>query len=187
MICQAIAHQDNLRGGIVDTDNINRWLTLGANLAVFAGIILILIQLNQNADLMRSQVVQSRAQERESGYREMMHSDYWPVIFEKMSRSADADEWAASLTPIEFERVRLYYLAETSNIVGQIYQYRMGYLDDSIWNGPTRSQIIRTLTNLPHFWPEMQFGDDIRQEFDRIAEEEGLPQLPPTPDGFFKN
>ena len=171
----------------MESDKLNRWLTHGANLAVFAGIILILIQLNQNADLMRSQVVQSRAQEREAGYREMMDSDYWPVIFEKMSQSADPGEWAASLTPVEFERVRLYYLAELSNLYGQIYQYRMGYLDESIWNGPTRLQIIRTLTNLPHFWPEMKFADDIRQEFNRIAEEEGLPPVPPSPDGFFNN
>ena len=134
---------------------------------------------------MRSQVVQSRAQEREASYREMMHSDYWPVIFGKMSQSADPSEWAASLTPEEFQRVRLYYLAELSNLYGQIYQYRMGYLDESIWNGPTRIQISRTLTNLPHFWPEMQFADDIRQEFNRIAEEEGLPLVPTASDDFF--
>ena len=171
----------------MDTDKINRWLTLGANLAVFAGIILILIQLNQNADLMRSQVVQSRAQEREAGYRAMMHSDYWPVIFVKRSQSANPSEWAASLTPAEFERVRFYYLAELSNLYGQIYQYRMGYLDESIWNGATRAQIIRTLTNLPNFWPEISMEEEIRKEFDKIAEEEGLPPVPPDADRIINN
>ena len=170
----------------MDSNKVNRWLTLGANLAVFAGIILILIQLNQNADLMRSQVMQFRAQEREAGYREMIHSDYWPVIADKMSQSADPSEWAASLTPVEFQRVRFYYLAEMSNIYGQFYQYREGYLDEATWNGTTRSQIRRMLTNLPHFWPKMRLEDEFRQVLNRIAEEEGLPTAPPASDGHFK-
>ena len=39
----------------MDSDRINRWLTLGANLGVLVGIILLVIELNQNRDLMRAQ------------------------------------------------------------------------------------------------------------------------------------
>jgi hypothetical protein len=170
----------------VDTDRLNQWLTLGANLAVFGGIILILIQLNQNADLMRSQVMQSRAQEREAGYREMIHSDYWPVISAKRSQSADPSEYVASLTPVEFQRVRYYYLAEMMNIYGQYYQYREGYLDENIWNGATRNQIRRLLTYLPYFSPNVMMNEEFREVLDRIAEEEGLPPVPPAADDFFR-
>ena len=170
----------------MDTDRLNQWLTLGANLAVFGGIILILIQLNQNADLMRSQVMQSRTQEREAGYREMIHSDYWSVISAKQSQSADPSEYAASLTPVEFQRVRFYYLAEMINIYGQYYQYREGYLDENIWNGATRNQIKRMLTNLPYFFPTLMMNEEFRDVLDRIAEEEGLPPLQPEPDDYFK-
>ena len=40
---------------MMDSNKINRWLTLGANLGVLVGIILILIELNQNATMMRGQ------------------------------------------------------------------------------------------------------------------------------------
>jgi len=33
-------------------DNVNRWLTLGANIGVLIGIMLLLMELNQNATLM---------------------------------------------------------------------------------------------------------------------------------------
>jgi hypothetical protein len=40
------------------SDKVNKWLTFGANIAVLIGIVLILIELGQNADLMRAQLAQ---------------------------------------------------------------------------------------------------------------------------------
>ena len=39
----------------MDSDRIGRWLTLGANLAVFVGIVLLIAELNQNYEIMRAQ------------------------------------------------------------------------------------------------------------------------------------
>jgi len=39
----------------LDNDRLNRWLTLGANIGVLIGIILLLVELDQNRDMMRSQ------------------------------------------------------------------------------------------------------------------------------------
>ena len=39
----------------MDTDKVNRWLTLGANLGVLAGIILLVVELEQNREMMRAQ------------------------------------------------------------------------------------------------------------------------------------
>ena len=61
-------------------DSVNRWLTLGANIGVLVGIILILTELDQNADLMRAQMSQSRSDSITARYADMMHSDYWPAI-----------------------------------------------------------------------------------------------------------
>ena len=39
----------------MDTDRLNRWLTLGANVGVLAGIILLVFELNQNRDMIQAQ------------------------------------------------------------------------------------------------------------------------------------
>ena len=40
---------------LMDSVRLNRWLTLGANLGVLIGIILLLVELDQNRDMMRAQ------------------------------------------------------------------------------------------------------------------------------------
>ncbi len=42
-------------------DAVNRWLTLGANLGVLVGIILLIAELNQNSVLMSGQIFNERA------------------------------------------------------------------------------------------------------------------------------
>ena len=44
----------------MNPDNIGRWLTLGANLAVLVGILLLLTELRQNATMMPAQVSNDR-------------------------------------------------------------------------------------------------------------------------------
>ncbi len=39
----------------MDSDRLNRWLTLGANLGVLVGIVLLWVELVQNRDMMRAQ------------------------------------------------------------------------------------------------------------------------------------
>jgi hypothetical protein len=39
----------------LNTDKLNQWLTLGANLGVLAGLLLLVIELSQNHEMMRSQ------------------------------------------------------------------------------------------------------------------------------------
>ncbi|MHC4241205.1 MAG: hypothetical protein ACYSU4_02305 [Planctomycetota bacterium] len=38
----------------MDTERLNRWITLGANIAVLVGIALIVLELNQNREMMRA-------------------------------------------------------------------------------------------------------------------------------------
>ena len=47
----------------MDTDKMNRWLTLGANVGVLIGLILLLFEIRQNSDLMRSQIATPRVSE----------------------------------------------------------------------------------------------------------------------------
>ncbi len=58
----------------MDSGKVNQMLTLGANFGVLIGIILILIELNQNADLMRAQMTQERANHLVDKYDANIHS-----------------------------------------------------------------------------------------------------------------
>lgn len=39
----------------MDSEQLNRWLTLGANIAVLVGIVLLIVELDQNHDIVRAQ------------------------------------------------------------------------------------------------------------------------------------
>ena len=40
----------------MESDRVNRWLTLGANIGVLVGIVLLIFELNQNREMMRAQI-----------------------------------------------------------------------------------------------------------------------------------
>lgn len=40
----------------MDSDQLTRWLTLGANFGVLVGLLLLIVELNQNRDMMRAQI-----------------------------------------------------------------------------------------------------------------------------------
>jgi len=51
----------------MNADNVNRWLTLGTNVGVVIGLILLLVELDQNSDLVRAQIHQARSDTQVSG------------------------------------------------------------------------------------------------------------------------
>ncbi len=161
----------------MDFGKVNRWLTLAANLGVLGGIILILIELNQNSDLMRAQMTQERANHLVDMFDANIHSDYWPKIAAKREESNSEKEWIASLTGEEYQRVFYVYLREINDVRNQFYQYQQGYLPQVVWDASSRGQIMRLLNLAAALGrPERFEGDaDFKAEIKRIAEEENLP------------
>jgi hypothetical protein len=161
----------------MDSDRLNRWLTLGANVGVLVGIVLILMELNQNAELMRAQMTQARADNVVESYRDLQHSDHWAKIAAKRRSAKSDEEWVKSLTPEEYERAFYYHLGEYHNLRTQFVQYRGGYLDPQIWETSSRGQIVRLAQAWPYFFEgtpdyvDREFGEYINQ----VAIEEGLP------------
>ena len=139
-------------GGVkMDSEKVNRWLTLGANLGVLVGIILILMELNQNADLMKAQMTQARADNLLANYRERQHSEHWPKIAAKRRAAASIEEYVNSLTPEEYERAFFGLLSQYHDIRTQFVQYKAGYLDEKIWETSSKGQIIRLARVWPYF------------------------------------
>ena len=44
----------------MNNDNLNRWLSLGANIGVLIGLILLVYEVRQNSELMRAQISMER-------------------------------------------------------------------------------------------------------------------------------
>ena len=158
-------------------NNLSQWLTLGANLGVLAGIMLILLELNQNAELMRAQMIQSRTDNISSKYDAQMHSDYWPEIILKRDLANSDVEWIESLAPIEYVRLRTYYFREYDELRNQFFQHQQGYLPDQFWDTAIRGQIgrlVRLMAAMRTTWDEdtqqAPFGLAVIQ----IAKEDGL-------------
>jgi len=162
----------------MDGDKVNRWLTLSANFGVLIGIILILAELNQNADLMRAQMTQARGDNVMQTYREMMLSDHWVEIRAKGRSAPSTDAWIKSLSPVEYERVWYRQLMDYHDLRTQFYQYQSGYLDEQIWRSSSRAQARRFMQSQPYFTFSEGVNDPQFDEFlNEIARESGLPPM----------
>jgi hypothetical protein len=53
----------------MNTDRLNRWLALGANVGVLIGLILLVYEVRQNSELMQAQISMERANMRRSLHR----------------------------------------------------------------------------------------------------------------------
>jgi hypothetical protein len=162
----------------MDGDKVNRWLTLSANIGVLIGIILILAELNQNADLMRAQMTQARGDNVMQTYREMMLSNHWVEIRAKGRAAPSTDAWIKSLSPVEYERVWYRQLMDYHDLRTQFYQYQSGYLDEQIWRSSSRGQARRFMQKQPYFTFSEGVNESRFDEFlNEIARESGLPPM----------
>ena len=122
------------------TEQLNNWLSLGANLAVLAGIIFLAIEISQNTDMMRTQINQSRAELAMNEAESLYNSDYIPALVTKI-RQGDA------ISAEELERYRHLFRGFNRNWDNQLRQYREGFLDDNIPRSVRRA-VIREFSNI---------------------------------------
>lgn len=105
------------------TEKLNSWLTLGANVGVLIGLILLVFELRQNSDLMRAQMSQSRSETSRSGLQAAYNSEYIPAVMIKVRNQE-------GLTSEEDFRYRLYLRSihrNQENILWQVNQGLMPY------------------------------------------------------------
>jgi hypothetical protein len=162
----------------MDTDRLNRWLSLGANIGVVVGIALLILEINQNTEMMSAQMAQARSENLLGRYQNEIHSDHWAEILAKRRSAQSMDEWINSLTPVEYERVWTYQLFQWHFLQSQYSQYRAGFLDERIWNGPTKADAARFMRTWPYFNFSYESADpEFRQYMDQVATELKLPKL----------
>ena len=106
-------------------EKLNSWLTLGANVGVVIGLVLLVIQIDQNTNMMQAQMNQSRTDTALVVQYAVANSDYIPAIAAKVSSGEN-------LTREETFRYQAHFRAFNRNMDNLIWQYDHGYLEANI-------------------------------------------------------
>ena len=115
----------------MNAEDLNRWLTLGANLGVLIGIILLTVELNQNSTLMRAQIFNERAGQGIAQFMTVAESSELNKIDMLLYVSGFPDNAAAfsKLTPIQKNRYSWMLRADRFRVENLLYQQLLGVLD----------------------------------------------------------
>ena len=108
----------------MNLDNINRWLTLIANLGIVAGLGLLVLELNQATRLAETEAYVARTQGVGGYFAELALSSDLASILERLDRDG-----LDSLTATERRRARAWEVARMYRIDGQYHEYQQGFLD----------------------------------------------------------
>ena len=124
----------------MDTDRLNRWLTLSANIGVIFGIIILAVEVRQNTEsldesrrLASANAYQARAFHFSSMNLANAHSSEMVDAMVSFRAAGGEDtpmQALATLSPQDQQRVRWFYLARIAVYDNNFYQYRSGYLDE---------------------------------------------------------
>ena len=153
----------------MDSDRLNRWLTLVANIGVLIGIILLLVELAQNREMMRAQTRHDMAM----GIVEMQHAAAEDEQLADIMRRSLAGE---ELTPTERFRHRLRLNALLRYWEDVHYQYRLGLYDEPEFSSQReawRASFLNT-NHLREYWCETKgrYSEDFRLELNALMPED---------------
>ena len=137
----------------MNTESVNRWLTLGANVGVLVGLILLLIELDQNNDLVRAQIHQARSDAHVLTKWTGADTEFLLPALVKFESAGGLDNPDAldGLTPIEAARVVTAMEADHQDYDNLFYQYQRGYLDEEYY----RHRIVPTIIKLAPWWEKL--------------------------------
>jgi len=107
----------------VESHWLTRWLTLGANVAVLIGIVLLIVELDQNRDMMRAQTRHELAM----GIVDLLQT---PASNEQLADLMYRAQMGGKLTPTELFQFQMRTNALFRYWEDVHYQYREGLYDD---------------------------------------------------------
>ena len=138
----------------MNADSINRWLTLGANLGVVVGLILLIVELNQNSSLVKAQIHQARSDNYESFMLDMADTEFLLPAYEKFAAAGGPADVSALevLDSEERERIRRYFQGRLGGYDNLYFQYQQGYIDAEFYN----TRILPAIRTLYPIW--LEFG-----------------------------
>ena len=154
----------------LDSDRLNRWLTLGANLGVLVGFILLIVEIEQNSDLVRAEIEQSRSESYVAWLRQAAANDQILELFVRIETlEGSFGERFKQLEPIERMRFRQILEARFYDYENLFAQYEDGFVSQAYWEQRIAPSIAEwaprwNITNPPD-GPRgrREFKDEIRR------------------------
>ena len=110
----------------MDSDRLNRWLTLAANLGVLVGVFLLLVELRQNTESTELQAAQS--------YVALSHELDFRIVDDPSLIAlflTPPDE----MTPEELRRLDRWYFGSLRTWENGFFLHIRGVLDNDLWSG----------------------------------------------------
>ena len=132
----------------MDSDKLNRWLTLVANVGVLVGLFLLIIEIDQNSDLVRAQIHQARSDQHIAYRMEVADSDHMLSARLKLEEAGGFNDLNSidQLSPLQARRIQEFLTARHQDYDNLYYQYQQGYLDEEFY-------VFRVVSSIRHFAP----------------------------------
>ena len=155
---------------------LESWLTIGTNISVLLGIVLLAYELNQNNELVMIQLEQSRSDTFVAWQRDIALNDHIAPLFAKI-KSGSVKLTALDLEkldPVEYERFLAMAIARFYDYETLYSQYQRGFVSEAYWQG----RIAGPIKDWDKVWVQMFDYDDIAARPEFIAEVLRLRALP---------
>jgi hypothetical protein len=155
----------------MQSNKLDRWLTIGTNISVLIGIILLIVEIDQNNELVRIQIEQARSDTYVAWQREVASGDHVAPLFAKLEVK-DGGLFSnldlTQLDPVEMERIRAVAAARFYDYETLYAQYERGFVSEEYW----QQRIVPVIRNWAPVWAKLfRSGElSVRQDFkDEIA------------------
>lgn len=131
----------------LDSDKVNRWLTLIANIGVVIGLALLIVELRQAQNLAETEAAVRRLDQMQAAQLEFATSDYLVPIKEKAKA-----EGVQSLSQVELRRLQTWENTIRLRMYSRYIEYQRGYLDSATVEG-----MLSTAAEMLPFWEELGY------------------------------
>ena len=111
----------------LNTDRLNRWLSLGANVGVIAGLILLILEVRHANELAELAAYRNRGAEIQEAWTALSLSPQLAEIFVKVEQGG-----IGALNDVERTQLRAWEFGRMSRMQNQFYDYQHGYLDTDV-------------------------------------------------------
>lgn len=142
----------------MNSSKLDQWLTIGTNLSVLIGIVLLIVEIDQNNELVRIQIEQARSDTYVAWQREVASGDHVAPLFAKLGaqdRKFFSNPDFGRLEPVEMARFRAIAVARFYDYETLYAQYERGFVSEKYWN----ERIVPAVRDWAPVWAKL-FGVD---------------------------
>lgn len=149
----------------MDPNQLNRWLTLGANAGVLVGLALLVLEINQNNNLVRAQIEQARSQDLVNWRRQVaLDAGIAEILTRLFSLEFSGDIQQAfneQFTPTERMRVEQFLTADFYDKENLFAQYQRGLVSEEYW----QERVVPSIRERGMLWKQFAPFDASRKAF----------------------